>query len=92
MPAHTQVLLSSVVLTHPDPLQPSRVFPSVLRLLREHRLLDPSLIAPTGVRGMLTKRDVLLHLAAPRDGPSLRRAILAHLSPTTFDRVIRDYI
>lgn len=42
---------------HPRPL-----FPSVLRLLQEHNVDSLSKIKGTGVRGMLTKGDILTHL------------------------------
>jgi len=38
------------------------LFPSVMRLLQEHNVPDPEKIKGTGVRGMLTKGDVLAHL------------------------------
>ncbi|EIN08017.1 single hybrid motif-containing protein [Punctularia strigosozonata HHB-11173 SS5] len=43
--------------THSRPL-----FPSVLRLLQENDVPDPEKIKGTGVRGMLTKGDVLAYL------------------------------
>lgn len=44
-------------LEHPRPL-----FPSVLRLLQEHNVNSLDKIKGTGVRGMLTKGDILAHL------------------------------
>jgi pyruvate/2-oxoglutarate dehydrogenase complex dihydrolipoamide acyltransferase (E2) component len=38
------------------------LFPSVARLLHEHNVQDPEKIKGTGVRGMLTKGDVLAFL------------------------------
>ncbi len=38
------------------------LFPSVARLLHEHSVQDPEKIKGTGVRGMLTKGDVLAFL------------------------------
>jgi len=38
------------------------VFPSVLRLLQEHNVDSVDKIKGTGVRGMLTKGDILVHL------------------------------
>lgn len=38
------------------------LFPSVLRLLQVHDVPDPEKIKGTGIRGMLTKGDVLAHL------------------------------
>ena len=38
------------------------LFPSVSRLLRENHVADPERITGTGVRGMLTKGDVLAYL------------------------------
>ncbi|KIJ43980.1 hypothetical protein M422DRAFT_30559 [Sphaerobolus stellatus SS14] len=58
----------------PSPPQPSQsgaktqidhskpVFPSVLRLLEENHVADVSSIKGTGIRGMLTKGDVLAYL------------------------------
>ena len=43
--------------THSKPL-----FPSVLRLLAQHGVQDAEKIKGTGIRGMLTKGDVLAHL------------------------------
>ena len=49
---------------HPStPLFHSRpLFPSVYRLLLEFSVKEPELIKGTGVRGMLTKGDVLAYL------------------------------
>ncbi|KZV99175.1 single hybrid motif-containing protein [Exidia glandulosa HHB12029] len=50
---------------HHEPIESSKpLFPSVLRLLQEHGLSgkDAESIKGTGVRGMLTKGDVLAHL------------------------------
>ena len=45
------------------PLEHSRpLFPSVHRLLLEHNITNPKKIKGTGVRGMLTKGDVLTFL------------------------------
>ncbi|KAF8061633.1 pyruvate dehydrogenase X component [Lyophyllum atratum] len=51
----------------PPPSQPSPshsrpIFPSVHRLLLEHNVTNPENIKGTGVRGMLTKGDILAHL------------------------------
>ncbi|KAG8953992.1 hypothetical protein FRC04_000976 [Tulasnella sp. 424] len=54
---------------HPHSKHP--IFPSVLRLLQEHNLstdVDSLGIKGTGIRGMLTKGDVLAHLGLAR-GP-----------------------
>lgn len=45
---------------HPTHARP--LFPSVLRLLQEHGVADTAKITGTGVRGMLTKGDVLAFL------------------------------
>ncbi|OCH89080.1 single hybrid motif-containing protein [Obba rivulosa] len=46
-----------------EPVQHARpLFPSVLRLLEEHGIADAGKIKGTGVRGMLTKGDVLAFL------------------------------
>lgn len=47
-------------LTPPSHFRP--LFPSVYRLLAEHGVSSPEKIKGTGVRGMLTKGDVLAHL------------------------------
>ncbi|KAG8974000.1 hypothetical protein FRB90_009851 [Tulasnella sp. 427] len=55
---------------HPHSKHP--IFPSVLRLLQEHNLstdVDSLGIKGTGVRGMLTKGDVLAHLGLAK-GPT----------------------
>ncbi|KAG8892464.1 hypothetical protein FRC00_012020, partial [Tulasnella sp. 408] len=55
---------------HPKSKHP--IFPSVLRLLQEHGLsadVDSLGIKGTGVRGMLTKGDVLAHLGLAK-GPT----------------------
>ncbi|TDL27652.1 single hybrid motif-containing protein [Rickenella mellea] len=44
------------------PKHPRALFPSVLRLLVENNVADPKKINGTGVRGMLTKGDVLAFL------------------------------
>ena len=46
--------------THLEHSRP--LFPSVLRLLQEHNVASVDKIKGTGVRGMLTKGDVLAHL------------------------------
>ncbi|KAL9936219.1 hypothetical protein V8E36_005061 [Tilletia maclaganii] len=38
------------------------MFPSVARILAEHSDVDPSKIKGTGIRGMITKGDVLAHI------------------------------
>ena len=45
---------------HPEPSRP--LFPSVLRLLQEHNVNSVDQIKGTGIRGMLTKGDILAHL------------------------------
>lgn len=49
--------ISSGDIKHDRPL-----FPSVMRLLQENGITDTKDIKGTGVRGMLTKGDVLAHL------------------------------
>lgn len=44
------------------PIHSRPLFPSVSRLLIEKNVSDPSAIKGTGIRGMLTKGDVLAHL------------------------------
>lgn len=48
--------------SHTKPTHPRTLFPSVARLLIENGISDASKIKATGVRGMLTKGDVLTHL------------------------------
>jgi pyruvate/2-oxoglutarate dehydrogenase complex dihydrolipoamide acyltransferase (E2) component len=58
--ASTQTPSSGHPKKHPEHSKP--LFPSVLRLLSEYNVADPEKIKGTGVRGMLTKGDVLAHL------------------------------
>ncbi|KAF5331102.1 hypothetical protein D9619_006036 [Psilocybe cf. subviscida] len=48
--------------SHAAPEHSRPLFPSVLRLLAEHKIAKPSEIKGTGVRGMLTKGDVLAYV------------------------------
>ncbi|KAE8214882.1 hypothetical protein CF327_g1733 [Tilletia walkeri] len=48
---------SSAVAAHEAP-----IFPSVARILAEHSDVDASKIKGTGIRGMITKGDVLAHI------------------------------
>ncbi|GLB35459.1 putative e3 binding domain containing protein [Lyophyllum shimeji] len=50
--------------SHPQasPSHSRPIFPSVHRLLLEHSITNPENIKGTGVRGMLTKGDILTHL------------------------------
>ena len=47
---------------HKQPEHSRPLFPSVLRLLQEHDVDSVDKIKGTGVRGMLTKGDILAHL------------------------------
>lgn len=47
---------------HGEPSSSRPLFPSVLRLLQEHGISDADKIKGTGVRGMVTKGDVLAYL------------------------------
>lgn len=56
-PSTDQHARPPITVTHDRPL-----FPSVIRLLRENGVSDARKIRGTGIRGMLTKGDVLAHL------------------------------
>jgi len=56
-PSESPILLSHALPSHARPL-----FPSVHRLLLENNISDPGKIPGTGVRGMITKGDVLTFL------------------------------
>jgi len=73
-PATEESKPSSSTASHPAPPSPSAsdapikvihnrpLFPSVVRLLQENGISDAKKIKGTGIRGMLTKGDVLAHL------------------------------
>ena len=48
--------------SHVQPTHSRPLFPSVHRLLVEHNISKPDVIKGTGIRGMLTKGDVLAYL------------------------------
>ncbi|EKM55977.1 uncharacterized protein PHACADRAFT_256973, partial [Phanerochaete carnosa HHB-10118-sp] len=48
--------------SHDEPSSSRPLFPSVLRLLQEHGISDANKVKGTGVRGMITKGDVLAYL------------------------------
>ena len=48
--------------SHVQPTHSRPLFPSVHRLLVEHNISKPDAIKGTGIRGMLTKGDVLAYL------------------------------
>ncbi|KAK0533351.1 pyridoxine biosynthesis protein [Tilletia horrida] len=53
---------SAVVSAHEAAAAAAAMFPSVARILAEHSDIDASKITGTGIRGMITKGDVLAHL------------------------------
>ncbi|KAK7449810.1 pyridoxine biosynthesis protein [Stygiomarasmius scandens] len=61
-PAQSQSSKPSQSHSHAHPTHSRPLFPSVYRLLAEYNITDSEKIAGTGVRGMLTKGDVLAFL------------------------------
>jgi len=58
------------IVHHSLPPSSSRsLFPSVLRLVQEHGISNLDVIKGTGIRGMLTKGDILTHLGCA-SGPN----------------------